>query len=199
MKLLAKYELERLHSEWNRSSGDSHHLKPVLERVAGIDEDRVVAVHPRPAGDARADRVVIADRGRGFDPALEQAADDALMHELIARPQPAAAGELRHAGRGAGAAGGAVDGALAVEHRVAGMRARVARRAGPLHVADACDRGIVRMRERDRRVDALAYDRGEPQDGVGRYCLQPRIVLLRLDDGVEIAAIGDVEHDLAEL
>src|SRR6267154_1680228 len=49
-----------------------------------IGEDGVDAVLARPTGDRRHDGVVIADPRRALDPAVEQRADDALMHERVA-------------------------------------------------------------------------------------------------------------------
>src|SRR6266436_8737384 len=123
----------------------SNHLEAVAERVALVDEDGVDAVLARPAGDARADGGDAADFRCALDPALEEAADDALMDEIVAHLELALGGEMRHARRGAGAAGRAIDGAIAVEHRVAAMRALVARRAGPHHMADADDARVLGM------------------------------------------------------
>src|SRR5689334_6247124 len=105
---------------WPASGRTSDHLEAVAERIALIDEDRVDPVLPRPAGDARADRRVVADLRGALDAALEEAADDAFVHEIVADAQLALGGKLRHARRGAGAAGRAVDGAVAVEDGVAG-------------------------------------------------------------------------------
>src|SRR5690606_34438820 len=88
------------------------------EGVAIIDEDGVVAGHACPARDARNDRGAARDRRGGLDPSLEDRADDALVPELVAGAEPALGRELRHPRRGAGAAGAAVDGLLAVEHGV---------------------------------------------------------------------------------
>src|SRR5262249_61408401 len=72
-------------------------LKPVSEGVALVDEDGVDAVLARPAGDRGHDGVVIADAAPRFDPAVEQRADDALVHELLADLELAARSELGHA------------------------------------------------------------------------------------------------------
>src|SRR3954453_15763596 len=110
-------------------SGD---LEAAPVGVAVVDEDRVVARGPGPAGNRGDDGRLAAEAGRGLDPALELAADDALVNEGLALPQAAAGGELGHAGRGAGAARAAVDRLLAVEDGVAGVRAGAAGPAGPL-------------------------------------------------------------------
>src|SRR5690606_7861438 len=114
----------------------SNELESVREGVPFVDEDGVEAVHARPAGDRRLDRVAAAESGGRFDAALEKAADDALVDERVADPQLAARGELRHARRGAGAARAAVDRPLAVEDRVARIGTGIARLSGPHHVAD---------------------------------------------------------------
>src|SRR5262249_20728176 len=102
-------------------------LEAAGKRVAAVDEDRVDAVEPRPAGDARHDRAAIADLGRRLDASFEQGADDALMDEILADREPALRRELGHAGRGAGAAGRAVDRLVAVIDRITAMGAAVAR------------------------------------------------------------------------
>src|SRR5205807_3343999 len=99
--------------------------------IARIHRDRVDAMLARPARYRGHDGVVIADAGRCLDPAVEQRADDAFVHELLADLELAARGELGHARRGAGAAGRAVDRLVTVEHRVAPMGARIARLARP--------------------------------------------------------------------
>src|SRR5690606_6662816 len=117
------------------------------EGVAIIDEDGVVAGHACPARDARNDRGAARDRRGGLDPSLEDRADDALVPELVAGAEPALGRELRHPRRGAGAAGAAVDGLLAVEHGVARMRARDGGRTRPLDVAEAADLRMLGMDE----------------------------------------------------
>src|ERR1700730_17997987 len=88
----------------SRGEESSRHLKSVGEGIALVDENGVDAVLARPAGDRRHDGVVVADPRRGLDPTIEQRADDALMHELVADFQPSTRCELGHARRGAGAA-----------------------------------------------------------------------------------------------
>ena len=48
-------------------------------------------------------------------------------------------------------------------------------------------------------VETGAQQRAQPLDVAGRQAVEPGIVRLRLDDRIEIAAIGDVDHQLAEL
>src|SRR5918994_7949489 len=91
-----------------------------------VDEDGVEPGQARPAGDAGNDRGVLPDLRRPFHAALEQAADDALVHEVFADGEPAPRRELRHARRGAGAARAAIDRLVAVEYGVATVRPRVA-------------------------------------------------------------------------
>src|SRR5258708_36296185 len=146
----------------------SHHLKSVAEGIALVDEDGVDAVLPRPAGEAGANGGDAADLRRALDATLEEAADDALVHEFLADAQLALGGEMRHARRGAGATRRAVDRAVAVEDGVAAMRRLVARRAGPHDVADTGDAGIVGMCEADLLAHQLPHDGAEAQDGVGR-------------------------------
>ena len=49
----------------------------------------------------------------------------------------------------------------------------------------------------DLLVQQPAHDRREAQHVAGRHRFEAGEVLLRLEDGVEVAAIGDVEHQLA--
>ena len=72
------------------------------------------------------------------------------MHEIIANLELAARGELGHACRGAGAAGRAVDRLVAVEHRVAGMGARIARHGLALQLHGVVRARLARMRALSR-------------------------------------------------
>ena len=47
-------------------------------------------------------------------------------------------------------------------------------------------------------VEPPAHDRAPGDQVAGRVVGHVAVVLLRLDDGVEIAAIGDIDGDLAE-
>src|SRR5690348_11657593 len=178
--------------------GQLPELKPAPQRVAGVDENRVEGVEPRPAGDARHDRSPAADLRRGLDPPVEQGADDALVDEFAADREAALGGKLRHPRRGAGAARRAVERALAIEHRIAPVRAGIARAPRPLHMADAADRRVLRMLDRDGLVDPPPQDGAPAQEPVDRYLFKPWKIRLRIDDRVEIAAIGDVDDKLAE-
>src|SRR3546814_11534420 len=70
-----------------------HQLEPMLVGVAVVDEDGVEAGDAGPAFDAGDDRREVADLGLGLDAAVEQAADDALMDEIVADPQLALGGQ----------------------------------------------------------------------------------------------------------
>src|SRR5215475_12978161 len=80
-------------------SAGSVQQKAVGERIAIIDIDRVVAGDARPAGDARQDRRPVADARLALHPAVEQRADDALVHKTVADLEASLADELRHARR----------------------------------------------------------------------------------------------------
>src|SRR5260370_1390435 len=138
----------------------SDHLETVAERVALVDKDGVDAVLPCPAGDARPYGGHAADFRLALHPPLQYTPDNALMDELVAHFELALGDEMRHARRGTGAAGTAIDSAVAVEDGVAAMRALVARRAGPHHVADAGDAGILGVGE----LDLLLHQRRQPRD-----------------------------------
>lgn len=72
------------------------------QRIAVVDEDRVVAGLPRPPRDAREDRRAPADFGEAFDSTVEHRADQAFVHEIGARRETAFREQLRHAGGRAG-------------------------------------------------------------------------------------------------
>ena len=78
------------------------------------------------------------------------------------------------------------------------MRLRILRPPGPQDVADAADRRILRMDAGDGFVQQAAHDGREAKDLARRELAHVAVVLLRLHDGVEIAAIGDVEGELAD-
>ena len=122
-----------------------------------------------------------------------------LVDEGVADLELAPRRELRHPARGAGAAGRAVDRLLAVEHRIACIRLRVVRRAGPEHVAEPVDGRVLGVDELVFLVDQAAHHRREALDVEGSQAVETGIGRLRFDEGVEIAAIGDVEDEAAEL
>ena len=119
-----------------RRSAAILHLEPVGQRIAVVDEDRVVAGHARPALDRGDDGVVGArpsprasTRPLNSEPMMLSWTKSSPTFSLpMRRP-------LRHAGRGAGAAGRAVDRLVAVEHGIAGMRLGLRRLAGPQDMA----------------------------------------------------------------
>lgn len=82
-----------------------------------IDPESVEAGSPCRALDGWNDGAVPGELHQLFDAADEPAADVAFMHEAVALPQLALRCELRHARAGAGAAGAAIDSALAATRR----------------------------------------------------------------------------------
>src|SRR3546814_17972388 len=80
----------------------------------------------------------------------------AFMHEAVADLQLALRVKLRHARRGAGAAGAAVDRLVGVEHGVAGIGFRPGRLAGPQDVADAADGRVLRVDDLHLLVEGAA-------------------------------------------
>ena len=54
------------------------------------------------------------------------------------------------------------------------------------------------MDDFDGFVQPLPQDRAEPEDVAGGQGVEAAVVGLRFDDGVEVAAVGDVHHQLAE-
>ncbi len=75
--------------------------EPFNERIAVVQKYGVVAGDPGLAGDRGDDGVVVADFRGGFDAAVEQAADDRLVDEVVADLEVTARRQLRDAGRGA--------------------------------------------------------------------------------------------------
>src|SRR5262245_1028513 len=108
----------------------SHYLKPVRERIVIVDPDFVAPRGVSRAFDRRDNRMLAADFRLRLDAADEAAADIALVHERIADLEPPLRDEMRHARRRAGAARAAVDGLVAIKHRVARIGARTVRRIG---------------------------------------------------------------------
>ena len=113
-------------------------LEAMRERVAVVDEDGVVAGHPGPAVDRGDDR---RRAGRPWPRASTRPLNSVPMMLSWTKSSPTLSlplrRPLRHARRGAGAAGRAVDRLVAVEHGVAGMGLGLGRRAGPQDVADS--------------------------------------------------------------
>src|SRR5690349_1615070 len=96
----------------------SGYLKTAPERIRVIHMDDVESGMYGGSLDGRHDGRMIAQLHALFHASDEPATDVALVDEGVARRQPAAGRELRHPRRSAGAAGTAVDGALAIKHRV---------------------------------------------------------------------------------
>ncbi len=177
-----------------------YHLKTIRVRiVVGVDGDGVETVHFGPAFHARNDGVVVAYFGIIFDRADEFAADDAFVNEPVAFFQFALGGPLRHARRGARAAGRAVDGLVAVKNGIAGRGGRVNDRARPFDVAEAVDGGVVGVNEGVFFVDALAQYARPTDELFGFIMLQPREIRLHIDDGVKITSVGHVHFERAEV
>ncbi len=168
------------------------------EGVAVVDEDRVVAGHPRPPLDRGDDGLEGPDLGLRLDPPAEQRADDALVDEVVADAELPLRRPLRHARGSAGAAGRAIERLVAVEDGVAGVGLRMGRHAGPEDMREALDGGVLRVDEIvfgvERRPQLRAPAQQVRRVDVGDVADRG----LRVDDRIEIAAIGDIDHDLAE-
>ena len=160
-------------------------------RVAVVDEDGVVAGHPRPAGDRGDNRVVVADGRGGLDAALNSEPMIDSCTNSSPTFQPALGGELRHARRGAGAAGRAVDRLVAVEHGVAGMG--LGRSSGRRSTGCGWRPRISGCSGWTNSYLAFSAARSfgdQPTSSPRRVVGHVAEVLLRLDDGVEVAAIA---------
>uniref|UniRef100_A0A0N5A080 LigA n=1 Tax=Parastrongyloides trichosuri TaxID=131310 RepID=A0A0N5A080_PARTI len=166
----------------------------------------ILAVHPdgvEAGGDGRTldrghDRLVVAHRGLGFDAADEPAADVAFVDEGVADLQPPLGVQMSQPRRGAGAAGAAVDGLVAIEDGVAAVGALTLGLVGPQHVADPVDRGFVRVHRVEGRPHPFAHQTAQFDDAAGAQIVQARVGALRLDDGVVVAAVGHVDAQRAE-
>src|SRR5918992_2293771 len=153
----------------------SKQLEAVRVRVALVDEDRVEPRQPGPAGDAGDDRLVLTDAHQPFDPTFEQAADDALVHELVADAEFPAGRELGETRRGAGAAWRAVDGLLAIEDGIAAVCLRRAHRPRPHDMRDAADGRILGVGDLDLLVQAAPQDRAQALDVEGGDVVEPAV------------------------
>src|SRR4029079_14455564 len=125
-------------------------------------------------------------------------ADDALVHEIVANLELAFRGKLRKPRRGAGAARRAVDRLVAVEYGVAGLSARIARLVAPLDVGDPADTVVFRMHRRDLLLRGAAHQRAQADEFTHRDAIQPAPIFLRLDDGVIVTAVRDIDGEWAE-
>src|SRR5207253_7793406 len=103
-----------------------------------------------------------------------------------------------HARRGPGAARAAIDRLLAIEDRIARIRLRILRLAGPQDMADALDRRILRMHAGGGLVQQTAHNGREAQNVTRRKVAHVAVVLLRLENSVEIAAVGYIEGEFAD-
>src|SRR3546814_6990277 len=65
-------------------------------------------------------------------------------------------------------------------------------------MAHPADRGVERVDRLDRGADGLANPRAEREDATRTEIIETAIAALRLDDGVEIAAISDIDRQRAD-
>src|SRR5690606_20768106 len=117
----------------------SDDLEPFPETVLTIHPDGVETRRHGRALDRGNDGPVIAHRRLGLDPTDEAAADVAFMDEGVADLQPALGVQVGQPRRGAGAAGAAIDGLVAIEDGVAAVGPLAFRLVRPQDVADAVD------------------------------------------------------------
>ncbi len=133
--------------------GRSFHDEAVGEGIAVVDEDGCVAGHPRPSGDRGDDAsrpaTVVADSTRPLK--REPMMDSCGIRRRVQLPP---CRKLGHAGRGAGAAGRAVDRLVAVKDGVSGVCAGHGGLAGPQDVAEPADGGVFGVGEVVLRVSA---------------------------------------------
>lgn len=168
-------------------------------RIIIIDDDGVVARNDSPAFDAGNDGGLPADGCFFFDAADELGADDAFVYKGIAPFELAPAIPLRHACRGTGTTGRAVDGLVAIEHRVAGSGSSIECGAGPHQVAATFDMFVLGMLKAVSFVDAVAAHAAPRNQLVRLVVLDAAKVLLRVYDGVEITAVSHIKTDGAEV
>ncbi|GAB7553355.1 hypothetical protein NRB_28610 [Novosphingobium sp. 11B] len=119
------------------------------------------------------------------------------MDEAVANRKRALARQMRKPRRRAGAAGAAVDRLVAVEHRIASVRAVMLRLVGPEDMADPANGGVERMDRLELRTHRFAHAVAEFDDTRRAQIVEAGVRALRLDDGVVVAAIGDVDGERA--
>ena len=78
------------------------------------------------------------------------------------------------------------------------MRTFHRRLTGPEDVRNPADRLVLGMDDLDRLVERTAQDRRQADDLAGRKVGHVAVVRLRLDDRIEVAAIRDVDGDVAK-
>src|SRR5262245_38703277 len=166
----------------------------MCKRVAIVDENRVVTRHPRPTGNRGNDGGFAGDAGCLFDTAMEQRPDDRFVHEGIARLQFPLGSKLRHASGGTRSAGRAINRLVAIEDGIAGMRFRARWRARPQDMAETIYLGFLRMLEAVALVQALAQHRAPADEVQCAIIGKVTEVFLRIDNGIEVSAIGDVDR-----
>src|SRR3546814_5410095 len=105
---------------------------------------------------------------------------------------------MREPRRRAGAARAAIDRAVTVKDGIAPIRPIALGRIGPEDMAHPADRGVERVDRLDRGADGLANPRAEREDATRTEIIETAIAALRLDDGVEIAAISDIDRQRAD-
>ncbi|MNL18124.1 hypothetical protein D3C87_1392560 [compost metagenome] len=115
------------------------------------------------------------------------------MDEGVADLQTPLGVQMGQPRRGAGAAGTAVDGLVAIEDSVAAVGPLAFRRVGPQDMADAVDRGLVRVHRMKDLAHALSHQAAQFDDAAGAQVVQAGVSALRLHDGVVVAAVGDID------
>ena len=101
--------------------------------------------------------------------------------------------------RGAGAAGTTVDGLVAIEDGITAVGSFTLRYVGPEQVGDAANGRVERMHRGEGFAQERADHGGKLEDARSTEGVQPGIGTLRLDDGVEISAIGHIDRQRAEI
>lgn len=163
------------------------------QRVAVIHEDRVVTEDVRPGTQAWPDASKGSDGDLVFDASVEDRATRAFVAVSSADGQTALAMQLRHPGRGSSPAGRSIDGLFAVKDRPASVSLSLRGTISPDGMMHAPNTVVLGVDQNDDIGQGRPQLLGQRNNGRGAD-VEPRPVFLRLDHGIEVAAIGDVHR-----
>src|SRR3546814_15874478 len=120
------------------------------------------------------------------------------LDEACTETEPVGRVKRGKAGGGAGAAGAAIDRPFAVEDGVAPVGTFAFGLVGPEDMTDAADAGLERMYRLVNGLNHLPDGAAQLDDASRAQGVEAFVRALRLDDRIQVAAIGDVERQRSE-